>query len=163
MLPAISAAASAITPPGAPPITAILAVAAQATILADAVSVASDIPFESQQDARASQARISGGLAAAMAQAAAMARTNATTAGSLWRALRALDAAWAADMTATIGRLPVVATFTPPANVPLWIVAQYLAGDTPDRVIATHNDLRIRNRIANPAVPPSGPLEVLRA
>jgi hypothetical protein len=73
----------------------------------------------------------------------------------------ALQAALAADMTATIGRLPAVQTLTLAAPASLWLIAQYLVGDTPGLVLPTYLDLRARNDIINPAVPPPGPLEVL--
>ena len=64
-------------------------------------------------------------------------------------------------MNAAIGSLPAVTAFTPPPGVPVWVLAQYLAGDDPSRVIAAYRDLIARNDIYHPAVPPPGPFEVL--
>ena len=51
--------------------------------------------------------------------------------------------------------------FTPPVTAPVWLIAQYLAGDTPARVLPVYLDLVKRNGIINPGAPQSGPLEVL--
>lgn len=135
--------------------------AAQALALADAVSAASDIAFESQQEAATWQQNLTTALSGAAMQAALLAATQATAAGTLWRSLVAAQSALAADMTATIGRLPAVVTFTPPGPAPVWLIAQYLAGDTPANVVPVYLDLVARNGIVNPAVPVPGPLEVL--
>ena len=157
----LAAAATMTAPSSAPAITQAVTLATQALALADAVSAASDIPFESQQEAATWQQNLNAAMGAAATQAALLAATQATAAGTLWRSLVAAQSALAADMNATIGRLPAVVTFTPPVTAPVWLIAQYLAGDTPARVLPVYLDLVSRNGIINPGVPQSGPLEVL--
>ena len=135
--------------------------AAMAYALGDAVLAASDIPFQSQQDALSWQARLNLALDQAAGLAAQYAQTDPINAGPVWRALLALRAALAADMTATIGRLPAVKVFISPAAMPVWLLAMHLSGDTPDRLVAVYRDLLTRNDIAHPAFAPAGKLEVL--
>lgn len=138
-----------------------VAAAAQLLAVADAISAASDIDFSSQQEAGQWQTRLNAALDTATAQTAALAAIWPTAAGTAWRSLAAMQAALAADMTATIGRLPPVVRFTAPGSVPVWVLAQYLSGDRPDQVVAAYLDLVQRNDIAHPAVAPAGDLEVL--
>lgn len=138
-----------------------VATAAQMLVLADAVSAAADIGFTSQQEALQWQGKLNAALDAAAAQAAFLAAAQPTAAGAAWRALVAAKAALAADMTATIGRLPAVTTFVAPSSVSVWLLAHYLAGDTPGQVVATYLDLVARNGIVHPAIAPAGALEVL--
>ena len=145
-----------ITVPGSP-----VALVAMAYALGDAVLAGSDIPFQSQQDALFWQARLNAALDQAAALAALYAQTDPINAGPIWRALLALRAALAADMTVTIGRLPPVKIFANPAAMPTWLLAMHLAGDNPDRLVAVYRDLLTRNDIAHPAVAPAGNLEVL--
>jgi hypothetical protein len=126
-----------------------------------AVTATTGIAFTSQQEARAWFTQLATPLGAAATLAASLVPSQATGAGTLWRALVALQAALAADMNATIGSLPVVETLTLTAPVSTWLIAQYLVGDTPGAVLATYLDLVLRNNIINPAIPPPGPLEVL--
>lgn len=143
-----------------------LALAGQAQAMAAAVATASGIPFESRQDAVAWRIRIDGALGRLAGDAAAV--TAASIGGSggpgaLWRGVTDLRAAWARDMNDRIGRLPSVERFTPPGPVPLWLVAQHIAGGDPSRVIAQYQDLVARNRLRHPAVlAPGQVLEVLR-
>ncbi len=138
-----------------------VSLSAMACILGDAVLAGSDIPFESQQDAMSWQQRLNTALDQAAALAARYAVADPINAGPVWRALLALRAALAADMTVTIGRLPAVRTFSNPASVPTWWLAMHLAGDTPRRLTTVYLDLLTRNDIAHPAFAPAGPLEVL--
>lgn len=154
-------AAGTMAPANAAESGAALSVCAMAFAVADAVLAASDIPFESQQDALAWQARLNTAIDGVAALAAGFAATDPIQAGPVWQALLALRAAVAADMTATIGRLPAVRAFVPTAPVPVWVLAQHLSGDDPGRVLATYLDLIRRNDIAHPAHAPSGALEVL--
>jgi prophage DNA circulation protein len=158
----ILAAVTAIAalPTGQPSAPA-LSLAVQALALADAVRCASNITFDSQQEAATWQQTLTTALSATATQAASLAATQATAAGTLWRSLVAAQSSLAADMNATIGRLPAVTVFTPPQPAPVWLLAQYLAGDTPGSVLAVYLDLVKRNSIINPAVPQAGPLEVL--
>lgn len=146
-----------VTVVGAP-----VAVGAVALVLADAVNAASDIVFDSQQEALAWEARVCAGIEAAAAKAAIAAQANATLFGPVWRALIALETAFRADMTVTIGRLPRVVTFTPPGKAPVWILAHYLSGDRPDLMLGTYLDIVLRNGILSPGAGAAGPLEVLR-
>ena len=154
-LPTMATAATAAAPGPA------LSLAAQSLALSYAVSAASNITFTSQQEARTWFTQLATALDAASTLAASQVPTQATAAGTLWRALVALQAALAADMNATIGRLPAVETLTLTSPVSVWLIAQYLVGDTPGAVLATYLDLVQRNSIINPAVPSPGPLEVL--
>lgn len=158
----ILGAAAAMTAPGtAPAPTQALAVAARCLALADAVSAATDITFDSQQEASAWQQTLMAALGAAATEAALLAVAQPTGAGTLWRALVAAQSAVAADMNATIGRLPSVVLFTPPGPASIWQIAQYLAGDNSARVLPLYLDIVARNDIRNPGAPPPGPLEVL--
>lgn len=138
-----------------------MAVAAQAMILAALLSTASDIPFTSSADAIDWRDVVSGGLDLAATRAATLASTQPTAAGGLWRGLVAARSAWQADMNTIIGRLPNVVTVTLPSTVPAWLVAQYLAGDRPDQLLAMYRDLISRNDVRHPAMVPAGPIEVL--
>jgi len=157
----LGAAAALTTASAAPATQRAVTLAAQALALADAVSAASDIPFESQQEAATWQQNLTAALSGTATQAALLAASQATAAGTLWRSLVAAQSALAADMTAAIGRLPAVITFTAPGPAPVWLIAQYLAGDTPSRVVPVYLDLVARNGIVNPGAPVPGPLEVL--
>ena len=133
----------------------------QSFMLIDATAAASAIEFGSQQEAIAWRDRISTAYDAAALSAAALVPAAPGSSAALWRALIAARAAWAADMNTTLGRLPAVATFTPPGQAPVWVLAQYLAGDDPAAIFATWRDLIARNGIVHPALPPVGKLEVL--
>jgi prophage DNA circulation protein len=163
---------SAITATGATTLTSApivippgpsLILCAQTLILADAITTASDIAFDSAQGAVTWRDTIAAALDAAASAAAAQAPSYPAAAAILWQSLTRCRAAWMADMNALIGRLPSVATFTPPATVPIWLVAQYLSGDDPSTVVATYMDLVRRNDIFHPGIPPAGPLEILVA
>ena len=138
-----------------------VALAAQAFAVADAASVASDIPFTSQQEALDWKQRLLAALDQAASLAARAAAIDPIFAGPVWRALIALRAAVAADMNAVIGRLPAVRVLTSPAVTSAWLLAQHLSGDTPDQMLGTYLDIIARNDIAQPALVPAGPLEVL--
>jgi hypothetical protein len=141
-----------------PPPWPVLSLALQALLLADSCSAASDIEFTDQQEAMAWRDRVAGALdtaasAAAAAAAAAIAPASPVALGELWAALVAVRAAWLADMNAVIGRLPAVATLVLPATpVSVWLVAQYLAGDTPANLVATVDAVMARNRLYSPAI-----------
>ena len=157
----VSAAATLAPPAGAQsPIPALRAVMT-AILLADALQAATDIAYTSQQEATAWRDKGAVALDAAAAQAAALVPTDALSAAPLWRGLTAARTAWIEDMSATIGRLPVVATFQPPAPAPVWALAYYLYGANPKRMLGGYLDIVARNGIANPGLPPVGPLEVL--
>lgn len=137
------------------------ALAAQAMALGDAVDVASDIPFTSQQDALSWQARLTAALDATGALAAQAAALDPQFAGPVWRALMALRAALIADMSQRLGRLPSVQVLHNPAMTSAWLLAQHLSADRPDQMLAVYLDIVARNDVAQPALVPAGALEVL--
>ncbi len=149
--------------PGAsdPAIRRQIAACAIALMIADACTAASDIDFDSQTDAAAWRDQVADAIDGAAALAATLVAAEASTAAPLWRGLIAAKGAWIADMSATIGRLPAVRRFTPPGQVPVWVLAHYLVGDDPSAVLPTWLDLVRRNDIHQPALPPPGPLETL--
>ena len=157
----LTAAATLAPAPGALPPVPVLSVVTTAILLADAMQAASDISYDSQQEAAAWRDRLAAALDAAATAAALQVPVNALTATPLWRALMAARTAWLADMSATIGRLPPVLTLTPPTQAPVWLLAYYLYGDWPDRMLGGYLDIVARNDIRNPALPPPGPLEIL--
>lgn len=138
-----------------------LILSAQTFFLADAISAASAIAFSSQQEATTWRNTITAAIDAAVLAAAALVPATPAPGAALWRSLIATKAAWLSDMNAVIGRLPPVVTFTPPSSAPVWVYAQYLAGDDPSTIFATWRDLVQRNGIFHPAIPIPGPLEVL--
>lgn len=138
-----------------------IALCAQVLMLAEAIQAAAGIAFDSQPDAIAWRDRIAAALDDAATRAAALVSAQPAEAATLWRSLTATRAAWLADMTETIGRLPAVRRITPPAQVPLWVWAHHLAGDDPSRVLDVWHDLVRRNDVRHPALPPPGPLETL--
>ncbi len=133
----------------------------QTLMLADAAGAASAIAFVSQQEALAWRDRIVTVFNVAVLAAAALVPSLPAVAPGLWQALIAAKAAWVADINTEIGRLPAVTIFNPPAIVPVWLLAQYLCGDTPQAIVATFRDLVARNSIFHPGIGAPGPLEVL--
>jgi prophage DNA circulation protein len=125
------------------------------------VQAASTISYTSQQDAQAEEATLMAAIDAAAVAAVSAVSSSPTLAGTLWRGLADLKAAWAADMNSIIGRLPAVVTVTTRSTIPAWILAQYVSGDNPEDVVATYNDLIARNDIRHPAMVPPGAIEVL--
>ena len=138
-----------------------LMLATQALVVADAIATASDIVYTSQQDAAGWLTQLQGQLDTLISAAMVQGATDPVTAGNIWRAAIASRSALSIDMNAQIGRLPAVVSFTPPQAVPVWLLAQYLSGDTPGQVFATYLDLVSRNSIENPALVPPGPIETL--
>lgn len=159
LLAAAAQARSFATNPGpGPGMAATLA----AIAVAQACAAASDIVYTSQQDAQAEQALILPAIDAAIALALMAAPSAPSLAGMLWRGLVALRAAFLADMSAIIGRLPAVAILAIPVATPVWLIAQYLSGDAPSALVAVYNDLVVRNGIRHPAVCPPGSIEYLQ-
>ncbi|MBR0681907.1 hypothetical protein GXW74_15540 [Roseomonas eburnea] len=145
-----------------------LALVGRAQALAAAVGTATGISYETRQDAVAWRARIDGALAALAGSAASVASAASggqTSAGpgAMWRAVTDLRAAWARDMNERIGRLPSLERIAPPRAVPLWLLAQHIAGADPGRVVSQYEDLVRRNRLRHPAILDAGvALDVLR-
>jgi prophage DNA circulation protein len=153
-----------VSMPGlAGPVAPMPAVAAAAQMLAicDAITTASDIVFVSQQQAEAMRDRLIAALDAAAMGIATASALAPIAVGPAWRAAQTVRAAVVADYSTMIGRLPPVITITPPGSAPIWLIAQYLSGDTPTDVVATYLDLVMRNGIVHPAMPPAGPLETI--
>lgn len=138
-----------------------LILAVRTLMVADATYCADQIAFVSQGEATDWRDRITAAIDAAILAAAALASTYPTAAAALWRALLAARAAWIAEMNSIVGSLARVITFTPPAGVPVWVLAQFLAGDDPASLPGVYRDLIARNGIVHPAEPPPGPFEVL--
>jgi prophage DNA circulation protein len=138
-----------------------LATALQALILANACVAAASITYDSQQAAIAQAQALYAALDAGINAAALAAATAPATAAPVWRDLMSLKAAVAADMNTLIGRLPAVVMINVPMAIPVWLLAQYVSGDTPGDVFATYNDIVTRNGIRNPALVPPGSIEVL--
>ena len=156
----ISVATASGVPVQIPPGPA-LVVSAQAFMLCDAAYAASTIVFSSQQEATAWRDRIALAMDVAIGTAATLMGAHPAPATTLWTALMNARAAWISDMTTTIGRLPPVVLFTPPGAAPVWVLAQFLAGDDPSKVIPLYFDIIARNNITHPAQPGPGPFEVL--
>ena len=144
-----------------------LALALQALLLADTCAAASDIVYTDATEAQTWRDRIAAALDAAARQAAAAASAATAPAspvalGGVWAALLAARGAWMADMSAVIGRLPVVRTLAlPRVPVSVWLVGQYLSGDNPANLVATVQTLAARNVLYCPGGIGTPTLEVL--
>ncbi|MDA8049960.1 MAG: DNA circularization N-terminal domain-containing protein [Rhodospirillales bacterium] len=152
---AANAVAGALSPGPA------LAAAMQAIIVAAAVEAVSGVAWASQQAAQAEAALIYAAIDAAITAAGVQAASEPALAAPVWRDLLAVRAAFAADMSSLIGRLPAVIEVVTPAVLPAWLIAEYVAGDTPGAIYATWQDIVARNGVRNPALVPSGSVEVL--
>ena len=157
----LAGAAQAATGTGTGGAPGALALAESVLCAAAAVQAATTIAWESAQEAEAALAQLVAALDTA-ATAAALAAASSPSCGLVWRALEATRAALVADMSATVGRLPVVLTVQAQVSLPAWIIANDLAGDTPGLVVPLLVDLVRRNGVQNPALVPPGPLEVLQ-
>lgn len=139
-----------------------LHLAARMAALAEALEAGTAILFDSQPQARAWQARVDVAIAAAAADAASLSVGLPLGAGPVWQQATALRRSFAADMAVRIGRLPEVLVLTVPAPAPAWLLAQHIAGDTPQAVIATLQDMLRRNGLRTPGLVAPGGLEILR-
>jgi prophage DNA circulation protein len=156
----ISVATASGAPVNIPPGPALI-VSVQACMLCDATNAASTIAYASQQEATAWRNQVAVAIDGAIATAAGLVGSSPEPATTLWSALIAMRAAWISDMNTVIGRLPPVVIFTPPGAAPVWVLAQYLAGDDPTKIIPLYFDIISRNNITHPAEPGPGPFEVL--
>jgi prophage DNA circulation protein len=150
--------AHAIDPAPGPALTLVT----QALVLADAITAASDIVFTSQQDAATWLAELLAAVQACAQSALSLGASYPTLAANVWRGCIAAQSALSIDMNARIGRLPAIVTLTLPRPTPVWLIAQYLAGDTPGQVAGMYYDLVARNYIADPSLA-SGLIEALQA
>lgn len=135
--------------------------AAEAGFVAEAVSLATEISFDSRQDALVWQDRLDTAISASCERASVLAFAAPAEASALWQALEKLRGVVAIDLSEIIGRLPAAERIAPPRGS-TWLLAQHLAGDDPSRVVETLHDIRRRNGLRHPAVLGSGPVEVLR-
>jgi prophage DNA circulation protein len=138
-----------------------LPVAMQAMIMGQTLSAASDIVYNSQQDAIAVRDSILAALDAVIISAANAAGLDPANVASTWRALVSSRSAFLADINAQIGRLPPVVTIELPSSMPAWLVAYYLADGVPANVRPQYFDLVARNKIMHPAIVPAGSIEAL--
>lgn len=143
------------------PPAAAVAVTVRVCVLAEAVRVAADIPYESRQDAAAVRDVLDADLAEAADTVASYAYDDPGAAASLWTAVADLRAALARDMSEIIGRLPSVITVRPPYGVSAWLIAQHFAGDDPRDVVAMFADIAARNRLRHPGLITAETIEVL--
>jgi prophage DNA circulation protein len=139
-----------------------LAIATAAAILAQAVSVGVSLPFTSQQDAITWRGTLDGALSALAGQVVTIGVAQPIAANAVFNAIAGLRAAVAADFNSLIGRLPAVITITTNRTMSAWLIALYLAGDTPSNMLAALQDVVQRNGVVNPGVVPAGALEVLQ-
>lgn len=135
--------------------------AAEAGFVAEAVSLATEIAFDSRQDAQAMQDRLDVAISAACERASVLAFEAPAQASALWQSLEKLRGVVAIDLSEIIGRLPAATRIDPPRGSS-WLLAQHLAGDDPARVVETLHDIRRRNGLRHPALLGSDPVEVLR-
>jgi hypothetical protein len=140
-----------------------LATAMLALVVAQAALAASNIDYTSQQQATAQAALMYAAFDSAISAAAIAAASAPALAAPVWRDLLDLKAAYAADVNALVGRLPLVVTITVPAAMPAWLLAQYISGDSPSQLYATWQDIIARNNILVPGAVPPGTIEVLAA
>ncbi|WP_323034521.1 hypothetical protein [Pararhodobacter sp.] len=159
LLRAIAADISALDALGAEAQAARLA--AYCAVLADAVRAATDIAYESRQEADAMRAALDADLAGAMDMAADAALALPGAGGALWSAIAQLRAQLARDLHEVVGRLPSVLTVRPPMGISVWLLAQHYAGDDPRSVIAMHGDIVTRNRLPHPGTVLTDTIEVL--
>ncbi|MBW6402029.1 DNA circularization N-terminal domain-containing protein [Roseomonas sp. HJA6] len=135
------------TAPSSIVVPAAVQLAAQADALGGAVEAAAQIPFASQQDARAWHAALDTTIADRMAAAVASAGDAPAEIAAVYQALADLRVAVARDMSVEIGRLPAVRSITVPGDCTLWQVANHLAGDQVALIQPIFADLMTRNRI----------------
>ncbi len=140
-----------------------LSAAMQAAVAGAAVQAASNINYASQQDALAQQATLNKAIDQAVAAAMVQAPADPLNVTPVYRDLIALKSALAADMNALIGRLPAVVVITTRNTVPVWLLAQYVSGDTPGNVVDTYMDIVARNNVRHPAMLAPGAIEVLNS
>lgn len=135
--------------------------AAESGFIAEAVSLATEIAFDSRQDAQAWQDRLDAAITATCERASVLAFEAPAEASALWQTLEKLRGVVAIDLSEIIGRLPAATRIDPPRGS-TWLLAQHLAGDDPSRVVETLHDIRRRNRLRHPALLGSDKIEVLR-
>lgn len=156
-VPGLVALASGAVP--APALSAALLAAA----VGGAVQAASNINYTSQQDAYAEQALLMTAIDTATNAVMVQAAADPLNATPVWRDLVGLKGALAADMNALIGRLPAVVIINTTQVMPVWLLAQYVSGDTPSQVFATYMDIIARNTVRHPAMLQPGAIEVLNS
>ena len=158
LLTAIPGLSAPLTAPSPGPA---LATAMLALVVAQAALAASNIDYASQQEATAQAALMYAAFDSAISAAAIAAASSPAAAAPVWRGLLDLKAAYAADVSALVGRLPAVVTIAVPNAMPAWLLAQYISGDSPSQVYATWQDIIFRNNILVPGAVPPGTIEAL--
>lgn len=138
-----------------------VAIAAEAAMLAGAVTLVSEISFESRAVAQAWRSRIDDGLAGCLDRIVTVAPAIPALAADLRNVILSVRSAYGRDMSETIGRLPAVMTITPRDTVSGWLLAQHFVGDDPSAVVPFFVDLARRNRLPHPGAIPADPIEVL--
>lgn len=146
---------------GGPTPAPAMAAALQAAIVAAAIQAASTINYASRQDAQAMGAKLYAAIDQAIAATAVLAASDPLAITPVWRDLLGLKAALAADLNALIGRLPAVVAVNTTRTMPVWLLAHYAYGDTPNKIFAMWQDIIARNAIRNPAVMQAGGIELL--
>ncbi len=139
-----------------------LAACLQALVVVQAVQASTLIAYQSVQQAQAQEIILMAALDAAIAAAATQAQSAPQLAAPVWDDLISVKSALAADVNALIGRLPPVVSVTTIRSHPAWLIAHYVAGDSPAKMYASYQDLIARNGVKNPAMIGPGALEVLQ-
>lgn len=140
---------------------AALGLGLQAACVAQAAQTGALIDYVSAQDAETELTLLMTAIDAAITAAGTLAETDALNAAPVWQALQDLKSAVGANFNSLVGSLPQVVTIELSWSVPAWLVAHYIAGDTPDTMYATWQDLLARNGVGAPAMLGPGVIEVL--
>ncbi len=140
-----------------------LAAGLQAACVAQAAQTASLIDYVSAQDAETEVGRLMTAIDAAIVAAGTLAETDPLNAAPVWQSLHDLKSAVATNFNSLVGSLPQVVSVELSSAVPAWLVAHYIAGDTPSAMYATWQDLLARNGVGAPATLGPGIIEVLNA
>lgn len=129
-------------------------IVAMVSVAVHAVRCGVQIEWESRQDATAWRTAMDDAVSRTASLLATTSTAGSAPAGDaarLWRSLDSLRASLGRDMHEVVGRLPSVETYTPPATVSAWQLAQHYAGDDPTQVVAMLDDIARRNRLRHPA------------
>lgn len=138
-----------------------IAIATSAAMLASAITPLSAIDYESRQEAMRWSGLMATAFDTAMQTTALNLALGPVEIGTLWRALSETKRRMIEDIDERIGRLPSVLMITPPGQVSAWLVAQYVAGDSPARLKSLVEDIHRRNGLRHPALAGPSVLEVL--
>ncbi len=135
--------------------------ACETAAVAAAARAATDIDYESRDDALVWRETMAGAIERLIGRASEIASVAPAAAATALTALDDVAGALGRDMNEIIGRLPAVERIAPAGTVSAWLIAQHLVGDDPADVVDMLDDIVIRNRLRHPAlVSPEG-VEVL--